>query len=240
MNVGTWYEVVPGPVEASSGTGTLQNRFNLNFDYLSVEFGKLDRIRDFAAFIRDRYNVSMNMETLTQRQNYLFSLNMSLGVIILVLILSALAIVLFLSDTLKNHLDRIRRNLGNFLAFGTSPGRIITIYIRVVAELLLVSTVIAFVMAWATGELFDRHLLRQVLILEGDQDYFSLFNTWMALFVPGIFVVAVTKATITVSLLVRQPPGDLIYERVNGKRSTGQARKPDNRLADPVRETGRM
>ena len=162
----------------------------------------------------------MNMETVTQRQNYLFSLNVSLGAIILVLILAVLSIVIFISNTLKNHLDRVKRNLGNFLAFGTSGNKITGIYVAVVMEILLVSASIALVLSYISGELFERCLLKSMLILETGQDFFSLFNIWLALFIIMVFAVAMLKTLVTVALLVRKSPGDLIYERENRKQAS--------------------
>jgi hypothetical protein len=215
LNFGTYYEVKQEPPPDQVNGIQETNKHDLNFDYLAIEFRRLDSIKNFAGYIKDRYNISLNMETLKQRQNYLFSLNVSLGAIILVLVLSVLTIVIFISNTLKNHLDRVKRNLGNFLAFGTSGNKIVGIYISVVLEILLASSSIAIVLAWFSGELFDRYLLKHLLILEGNQDYFSLFNAWLVLFLIIVFSVAMLKTIITVRLLVRQSPGDLIYERVN-------------------------
>ncbi len=216
VHFGTFFEAKI-EVTAQQAKNFMQNKRDFNFDYLAVEFSKLDKIKDFSAYIKNRYNISMNMETVTQRQNYLFSLNISLGAIILVLILAVLSIVIFISNTLKNHLDRVKRNLGNFLAFGTSGHKIIGIYIIVVMKILWVSMTIALILAYFSGELFDRYLLKNMLILEGDQDFFSLFNIWLVLFIIVVIAVAVLKTLVTVTLLVRQSPGDLIYEREKHK-----------------------
>ena len=188
-------------------------RHNLNFDYLAVEFSKLDSLKAFSSYIRTRYAMSVNMETVTQRQNYLYSLNISLGAIILVLTLAVLSISIFLSNILKNHLDRVKRNLGNFMAFGTGELKITGIYMLVVMKILSVSTILALLLAYVSGELFDRYLLKHILVLETDQDFFSLFNPWLVLFLLVVYAVAMTKTFITVMLLVRKSPGDLIYER---------------------------
>jgi hypothetical protein len=153
------------------------------------------------------------METVTRQQNYLFSLNMSLGAIILVLLLSAMSIVIFLSSTLKNHLEKVKRNLGNFLAFGTTGQQITGIYLAVVVRILVASILPALLLAWISGELFDHYLLQRLLTLDEGREYFSLFNPWLASFILMVFASALLKTMISVALLVRQTPGDLIYER---------------------------
>ncbi|MEI6684167.1 MAG: hypothetical protein WCO44_16175 [Bacteroidota bacterium] len=127
--------------------------------------------------------------------------------------LAIFSIVIFLSNTLKNHLDRVKRNLGNFMAFGTTGMNISIIYILVVIRILMVSTVIALFLAYLSGEISDRYLLRHILILDRGLGYFSLFNSWLMLFIILVYSVAVLKTVTSVIRLVRKPPGDLIYER---------------------------
>ena len=217
VNYGTFFEVKKDePLYQNKYGSAISPVFH--FDYLVVEFSKLDKIRDFSEYIRYRYKISINMETVAQRQNYLFSLNTSLGAIILVITLAVLAIVIFISNTLRNHLERVKRNLGNYLAFGASGNQIAGIYMLVVLKILCVSTATALFLANITGELFDRYLLKSILALAGDQDFFSLFNMWLVLFIMIVFIVAVVKTLITVLILVRKSPGDLIHEREKQKR----------------------
>ncbi len=190
---------------------------NFNFDYLAVEFSRLDKLKEFSDYIKNRYNVSINMETVEQRQNFLFSLNISLGAILLVLVISGLSILIFLSNSLKNHLDRVKRNLGNFLAFGANRNIIIEIYTYVVLKILLISITIAFILSYAAGELFEIFILKKLLILKTDQDFFSLVNIWLVAFILVIIMAAVGKTLVTVWILVRKSPGDLIYEREQRK-----------------------
>lgn len=183
------------------------------FDYIALEFSRLDHLQDFADYIKARYKVSVNMETVAQRQNFLFSLNISYGAIMLVLIISGFSIMIFLSNSLRNHLDKEKRNLGNFLAFGANRYVIIEIYSCVVIEILLISTAVALGFAFTIGELLDKYWLKKMLILEGSQDLFSLLNFWIVIYTLAIFIVAITKTFVTVWLLVRKSPGDLVYER---------------------------
>lgn len=188
-----------------------------NFDYLAVEFSRLDELKEFSDYIKKRYNVSINMETVEQRQNFLFSLNISLGAILLVLIISGLSILIFLSNSLTNHLDKVKRNLGNFLAFGANRNIIIEIYTFVILKILLISIVIAFIFSYCAGEFLETFILKKLLILKTDQYFFSLFNVWLVVFILAIIIVAVGKTVVTVWILVRTPPGDLICEREKWK-----------------------
>ena len=191
----------------------LKKKKNFNFDFLAVEFSRLDKLKEFSDYIKKRYNVSINMETVEQRQNFLFSLNISLGSILLVLIISGFSILIFLSNSLRNHLDKVKRNLGNFLAFGANRNIIIEIYTYVILKILLISIAIAFIFSYCAGEFFENFILKRLLILKTDQDFFSLLNLWVVIFILAIIIVSVSKTVVTVWILVRKSPGDLIYER---------------------------
>ena len=213
LNFGAYYKVTRPVEQIIAGEGGTKDNAIFNFDFLSIEFYKLDRIKEFSEYLKEEYNLSMNMETVYQRQNFLFSLNVSFAAIFMILGLAGFAVVIFLSNTLKSHLDRIKRNLGNFLAFGGFGRQIIGIYLFVVMIILLISLIFSLILAGITGELLDTYFIKKVLILEENQSFFSLFNPYMAGFIVIVILVALSKTYYNVWLLVRQSPGDLIYER---------------------------
>jgi len=214
---GPWFSVIHD-TSAYTRESYIKKKKNFNFDYLAIEFSRLDKLKEFSDFIRNRYLVSINMETVEQRQTFLFSLNISLGAILLVLFISGFSILLFLSNSLKHHLDIVSRNLGNFLAFGVERRIIIEIYCAVILKILVISMAAAFLVAYLVGELFEKYILQRVLILKSDQEFFSLINSWLVIFIVAVILISVGKTGLTVSNLVRKTPGDLIYERENRKR----------------------
>ena len=216
LNFGSWFRVV-NPQSNPDGNDIRKDNSIYNFDFLSVEFSKLDKIKEFSEYLKSDYNLSMSMETVYQRQNFLFSLNVSLAAIFVILFLSGVAVMIFLSNTLKNHLDRIKRNLGNFLAFGGYGSQIIGIYLVVVFGIMVISLAISLGAAGIAGILLDTYVIRKVLILEENQSFFSLDNPWMRIFVLIMLIVALSKTFYNVWRLVRQTPGNLIYERENHK-----------------------
>ena len=70
-----------------------------------------------------------------------------------------------------------------------------------------------------------------MLILGSGQDYFSLFNTWLPVFICIVIVVALLKTAVSVRNLLKKSPGDLIYERENNA-SAGYS--PVNTYPDPL------
>ncbi len=213
LNFGAYYKVSRAVEQHIPGETCTRDNAIFNFDFLSIEFYKLDRIKEFSEYLKEEYNLSMNMETVYQRQNFLFSLNVSFAAIFLILGLSGFAVVIFLSNTLKNHLDRIKRNLGNFMAFGGFGRQIIGIYIFVVMKILFISLLISLSLAGITGVMLDTFFIKKVLILEENQSFFSLINPYMAGFIVIVILVALSKTYYNVWLLVRQSPGNLLHER---------------------------
>jgi len=182
-------------------------------DFLAVEFSDLEKIGDFSRFLKEHLDLQLNLEVLSQRENFLFTGNLALGSIILLMTLAIISVSIYISGIIRNHLLRIRKNLGNFLAFGVKNTTLIWLYIRVTIGILVLALVPAFILAFACGEFFEKFLLGMLLVLDPEQDYFSLFNSWSAVFILIILLVAVARTFISVKKILRHSPGDLVYER---------------------------
>jgi hypothetical protein len=127
--------------------------------------------------------------------------------------ISIISVSIYISGTLRNHLLRVRKNLGNFLAFGVKNNTLISLYILVTVRILVSALVPALIIAYGCGKLFEKYLLGKLLVIDSDQDYFSLFNSWIAVFVALIMFVAVFRTFISVKKILANTPGDLVYER---------------------------
>jgi hypothetical protein len=90
---------------------------------------------------------------------------------------------------------------------------LILLYIQVTSIILICAVVPAFILALACGELFETFLLGKLLILDTEQDYFSLFNSWFALFLLLIIIVTILRTFFSVYTILKHTPGDLVYER---------------------------
>jgi hypothetical protein len=182
-------------------------------DYLAIEFRDLEKIRDFSIFLKEELNLQLNLEVLSERENYLFTGNIAVGSILLLMAISIISVSIYISGTLRNHLLRVRKNLGNFLAFGVKNNTLISLYILVTVRILVSALVPALIIAYGCGKLFEKYLLGKLLVIDSDQDYFSLFNSWIAVFVALIMFVAVFRTFISVKKILANTPGDLVYER---------------------------
>jgi hypothetical protein len=182
-------------------------------DYLAIEFTNLEKIRDFSGYLKNDLALELNLEDLADRENYLYTGNIAVGSIILLMLLSLAAVSMYLSGIIRNHLLKIRKNLGNFMAFGVQNKTLIRLYILVMLRILATATLPACLLSYACGELFEHYLLGKLMVRDPARDYFSLGNTWFGLFLVLIFFVAVLRTFISVRQLLTQTPGDLVYER---------------------------
>ncbi|MCX6269365.1 MAG: hypothetical protein NTW16_18765 [Bacteroidetes bacterium] len=182
-------------------------------DYLAIEFHDLERIREFSTYLKEQLTLQLNLEVLSDRENYLFTGNIAIGSIMLLMVLSVISVSIYISGIIRNHLLKMKKNLGNFLAFGVKNTTLIRLYIWVTVKILVAAIVPAFLVATATGEFFEKYLLGKLLVLDAEQDYFSLSDSWFAMFLLLILFVSVSRTFVSVKKILKHTPGDLIYER---------------------------
>jgi hypothetical protein len=182
-------------------------------DYLALEFNDLDKIGEFSRYLGEKLSLKLSLEVLYNKENYLYASNIALGSVLLLMVLSILSVSIYISGVIRNHLTRIKKNLGNFLAFGVENSTLIVIYIQVTSVILITALLPAFILAVVCGELFETFLLGKLLILDTEQDYFSLFNSWYAIFLLLILSVTILRTFFSVHKILKHTPGDLVYER---------------------------
>ncbi len=184
-------------------------------DYLALDFQRLDRIRDFDRYIKEAFGVSMNMETLEQRENYLFIGNLALASILLVIVFCVFSLTLYISETFKNHILKVKKNLGNLMALGASNNELISLYLGVALKIMIYAILIAFIASFLLGWLFETYFLDKLVVLQQDVNYFNLLNSWLVIFIVLIVVIALLMTFLTIRRILKVSPGDLIYERDN-------------------------
>ena len=182
-------------------------------DYLAIEFSDLIEIREFSKYLKEQLNLQLNLEVLTARENYLYAGNLAASAIFLIMALAVLAVSVYLSSVIRNHILGIKKNLGNFMAFGVRNATLMRLYIFISVKILCMALVPAVFAAFCCGELFEHYFLGKVIVVEPGEDYFSLFNAWFAVFLLLVLIVAFFRTFVSVRKILKQTPGDLIYER---------------------------
>ncbi len=191
-----------------------QYRPQVGYDRISVNFENLDRLREFSLMLSDEYDIEIDMAQIESRENYNFVSRLT-GIISFVLIaFSILSVLLFVGHLLKKHLESIKRNLGTFKAFGLSNDLMIKIYVRIVLSILGISALISLGASALFGYLGG---MRFILFVFGSHyepgRYFSLKSHYLIIAVLMLAVFSLIVLYFITSRILKQTPGDLIYER---------------------------
>lgn len=185
------------------------------FTDLTVTF-RGDRLDGIDAFQRDIFQhqqVELDLDRIESKKNFAVVTKLGASLIGALVLFAALAITLFLYNTLKNHLERIQMNIGTFLAFGIEERFLRNGYTRIVLELVLRTA------ALAMGTLL---VMQGVLALmrgtgAGTSGLLAhvdvLGNAWPYLALLLILATCFLIARAQLRRFLSRPPGDLIYAR---------------------------
>lgn len=176
--------------------------------YLSVHFEDLNAINEFQAFASG-FGVDIEMSQINAKENF-NSVRLMAGVLSWAMIAFAIiCILLFIVNLLQSYFQKVKRNIGTFKAFGISNEELIRVYMLIMAFLVLISVVIAFVLVFALQEL----LIVCGVMKEGVYSYLSLISGKTACAVLIIVVSSLYTVYDLMRRMLKSTPGDLIYER---------------------------
>lgn len=187
-----------------------------DFDNLSVYFSSLDRIRDFSAYLFDARKLKIDMSQIESKENYNFVSKLTIFISGFLVIFSVICILLFLSNILKVHINKIKSNLGTFKAFGMSNLLIVRIYSLLTLRFLILSILLAFIISAAIGETGLFRLLFKIsdTMIDNETKYFSLISeskTYIA--IGAMLVISLIILPRNIWKMLNKTPGDLIYKR---------------------------
>jgi|ADurb_Gly_02_Slu_FD_contig_81_547440_length_22805_multi_3_in_0_out_0_15 hypothetical protein len=187
-----------------------------DYDNLSVYFSSLDRIRDFSAYLFDSRKLKIDMSQIESKENYNFVSKLTIFISGFLVIFSVISILLFLSNVLKVHINKIKSNLGTFKAFGMSNLLIVRIYSILTLRFLIFSILLAFIISAAIGETGLFRLLFKIsdTIIDDESKYFSLISeskTYIA--IGAMLFISLIILPRNIWKMLNKTPGDLIYKR---------------------------
>lgn len=177
--------------------------------YLSVHFDDLDKLGDFETYVRETFNVKIDMTQINAKENFNAVSTMGNILSALIIVFAIICIILFIVNLLKSYFQKIKRNLGTFKAFGISNRDLISVYVLIMAGIVISAIVVSVSATWfVQGALHICGVLK-----DGVFDYLSLwsFKTVCSIFV--IIVAAIFTVYIVMKDLLKATPGDLIYDR---------------------------
>jgi hypothetical protein len=157
----------------------------------------------------------MDMAQVEAKENYDFISKLTIIISFALIIFSIYAVSVFLKSILRMHLEKIKMNLGTFLAFGIEPTALKNIYLFLMLRFIVISIIIALALSWITGTLGGMRLIFAFLKLgvEPGENYFQLWSYLTLVSIVLIALVSLYSLSKLLKNLLSKTPGSLIYNR---------------------------
>lgn len=186
-----------------------------SYDYLAVNFASLDKIRAFKDYLFNEHQVQLEMAQIESKENFNFVTKLTRFISLILLIFCIISITLFLSDLLRNHLLKIKVNIGTFKAFGMGEALLKRIYLSIIGVFITVSIILALlisaIVGYSGGIRLVLYLLR--IELEPQQNYFALADWWTLLAIVAMLFVSLYAIYVSNNKIFKDTPGNLINKR---------------------------
>lgn len=184
-------------------------------DYLSVSFGRLNAVRSFQNWMQGHYQVRTDMTQIETKENFAFTSLLTLILSFGLIIFSLLSIILFVSNMLKSHLERIKTNLGTFKAFGLGNRQLVRIYCWISLIAVFAASFAGLILAYIislTG-IFEGIIHSALPGFEKGIRLISILNLGILLALVAILLTSYLAASVSAKKILKATPGDLIYNR---------------------------
>lgn len=182
-----------------------------SYEGLSVHFTQLDSIRAFEQYVTQRWKneLQIEMTQVNAKENFNSVSTMANILTIALIIFSIIAIVIFIVNMMQSYFQKVKRNLGTFKAFGISTKELIKVYMTIILGIVIIALAIALSVTWGVElllQLFD-------CTKEGGAPHLILWNYRTLFAIVIILSSTVVSILIVMRQLLKQTPGDLIYDR---------------------------
>jgi hypothetical protein len=192
------------------------NTFSIQkFDKMTVKMESLSGLKSFQDYLLKQFRIRMDMAQVETRENYYFISRLTNIISLTLIIFSILSISLFIMNLLKNHLEKIKMNIGTFKAFGIDNASLEKIYLSIVYIFVIAAMFIALLLSSFIGQIGGVRLLLAVLnsSVEKGELYFDLFSYWTIISIVLVLITSFIALKKITGKIFNQTPGDLIYGR---------------------------
>lgn len=176
---------------------------------LSIHFTSLDSIRAFERYLKDKWNLQIEMTQINSKENFNAVSTLASVLTIALLLFSIISIVIFIVNMMQNYFQKVKRNLGTFKAFGISTKELMMVYVAIIVGIVLTALAIALAATWAAELLLPLF----GVVKEGGAPHLILWNSNTLWAVAIIIVSTIASVLMVMHRLLRQTPGNLIYDR---------------------------
>lgn len=177
--------------------------------YLSVNFASLDSIRAFEKYAKDNYGIRVDMTLVNSKENFNAVSVMANILSLAMIVFSIVCIVMFIINMLQSYFQKVKRNMGTFKAFGINSSELISIYVLIMLVIVVAAVLIALGVSWLSELL----LPCMGYVKDGGYNYLSLWSEKTMWSILIIILSTIITVCVVMKRLLKQTPGDLIYDR---------------------------
>lgn len=182
--------------------------------FLSIPFNSLDSIPSFQKYIEENHNhVRIDMNTVEAKNNFNFFDKISNLLSVLLTIFGSVLLITITLNTVLNHIDQNKTNLGTLKAFGMSNLSVTLVYTSISAMLIFIITSIGYFTSFLLGNLIANIVASiKGMAVDPGTDLFILHIDGFLIF-NFLILPVITVSVFIYFKLFNKTPGDLIYER---------------------------
>lgn len=191
-------------------------------DMLSVYFNSLDSVKSFSNYVGKTFNSAAQIEQnnvievdasrVKDKENFNFLSSTALIISYLIIIFGSISVSLFIFNLLKMHLNKVKMNIGTFMAIGLGNNESRNIYFIIIVLFIFIGIIVSSAFAWVLGYIIN-YYLSGYLALEEGVNYFNMLS-WNTVIAITFFVCSsMFVSWITINRMLSKSPGDLIYNR---------------------------
>jgi len=191
-------------------------------DGISFNFTNLKKIRSFNNFLDSSLNdpdkgkiFSIDLAQVMSKENYSLVATLTRLGIILLISFSTFAIIYFLNQLVRNHLIKIKPNIGTFQAFGLDNRTLSRMYGLTILIFIAICLLISLAACGLFYLCFGNFLAGQIGI--GDMSTNGLFFVVMNIWTYLVIILLLISSWLVNNMYLRRffdnTPGDLVYGR---------------------------
>lgn len=193
-------------------TPVSNTNLSLRYDKISFYFENLDSVSVFSSFMKSRYSLLVDMNTIEAKKHFDFFNKLSNLLSVSLISFSVFSIFIFIINLILNHIESNKMSLGTLKAFGLSNNSIIGIYTSISISIISIAFFISYCLTIIFGQIIFEGLLSIMRINLDEHILYSNFPLILLLFTFIIIPVGFVYYRLW-SRLKNSTPGDLIYDR---------------------------
>ncbi len=191
------YNYMPATEESNSGS------------YISINFTSLDSIRSFEQYAKQEFEILLDMAQVESKENFNAVSIMANILSFAMIVFSMVCIIMFIVNMLQSYFQKVKRNLGTFKAFGICSIELTNIYVVILLGIVCVAIIFALSVTWLIQ--FTLPLIG--VMKDGEFNYLDLWSIKTLVSIIIVIVATFVTVRIVMGKLLKQTPGDLIYDR---------------------------